>query len=224
MEVGGGDSGARCLTLPLRFRQVAIDPMQVAHQFARAPIGVPEMLRCAKALKLKALKPKARAVATDWAGLIKPPLPAIVERKDKSFIIIGKISAEDAPVQLPSDGRPLIIKRAEFEYDWAGRIVRMARQASLSDLARRFDISWFLQAMYKCRRLLREVLIASILRRAWRSRSRSRPGDAEPSNIRYRCGCCYKQERLREVEKEMEIRYATCRALNAFRRYAAGSW
>jgi subfamily B ATP-binding cassette protein HlyB/CyaB len=37
----------------------------------------------------------------------------------------------------------------------------MTRRASLSDLARRFDVTWFLQAMHKYRRLLAEVLVAS---------------------------------------------------------------
>src|SRR5438309_1589152 len=37
----------------------------------------------------------------------------------------------------------------------------MARRASLADVARRFDITWFLQAMHKYRRLLAEVLLAS---------------------------------------------------------------
>jgi subfamily B ATP-binding cassette protein HlyB/CyaB len=37
----------------------------------------------------------------------------------------------------------------------------MARRASLADVARRFDFTWFLQAMHKYRRLLGEVLIAS---------------------------------------------------------------
>jgi ATP-binding cassette, subfamily B, bacterial HlyB/CyaB len=156
MEAVQEDAGLRCLTLLLRFHQVAIDPTQIAHQFAGASIGVPEILRCAKDLKLK-----ARAVDTDWAGLMKLPLPAIVELKDKTFIIVGKVSADDALVQVPSEGRPQIVKRAEFEYDWTGRIVLMARRASLSDLARRFDITWFLQAMHKYRRLLGEVLIAS---------------------------------------------------------------
>jgi subfamily B ATP-binding cassette protein HlyB/CyaB len=156
MESVQQDAGLQCLTLLLRFHQVAIDPGQIAHQFAGTPIGVPEMLRCAKDLKLK-----ARAIAADWAGLMKLPLPAIVELKDKTFIIVGKVSTDDALVQGPSDGRPQIIKRAEFEQSWSGRIVLMARRASLSDLARRFDITWFLQAMHKYRRLLGEVLIAS---------------------------------------------------------------
>lgn len=113
-------------------------------------------MRCAKDLKLK-----ARAVTTSWPGLMKLPLPAIVELKDNSFFIVGKVTADDALVQNPSENRPRIIKRAEFEYDWTGRVVLMARRASLADVARRFDITWFLQAMHKYRRLLAEVLVAS---------------------------------------------------------------
>jgi subfamily B ATP-binding cassette protein HlyB/CyaB len=51
--------------------------------------------------------------------------------------------------------------RAQFEAQWTGRIVLMARRASLGDLARRFDITWFLQAMQKYRRMFTEVLVAS---------------------------------------------------------------
>src|SRR5579862_1527161 len=156
MELAVKDSGLQCLSLLLRFHQIAIDPAQIAHQFSSAPIGVTEMLRCAKQLKLR-----ARAVTENWNGLTKLPLPAIVELKDKTFLIIGKVSAEDALVQAPSEGRPRIIKRAEFEYDWTGRVVLMTRRASLADVARRFDITWFLQAMHKYRSLLAEVLLAS---------------------------------------------------------------
>ncbi|MGA2291656.1 type I secretion system permease/ATPase [Bradyrhizobium sp.] len=156
MEAVQRDTGLQCLALLLRFHQVAVDPAQIAHQFSGAAIGVPEMLRCAKDLKLK-----ARVVTEDWAGLGKLPLPAIVELKDKTFIIVGKVSEDGALVQHPAENRPRIIKRAEFEYDWTGRVVLMARRASLADVARRFDITWFLQAMHKYRRLLGEVLIAS---------------------------------------------------------------
>ena len=37
----------------------------------------------------------------------------------------------------------------------------MARRASLSELDAPFDITWFLGAIYKYRRLLSEVLVAS---------------------------------------------------------------
>jgi subfamily B ATP-binding cassette protein HlyB/CyaB len=156
MEIVPNDTGLQCLALLLRFHQVSADPSQIAHQFSGARIGVTEMLRCAKHLKLK-----ARAVTENWAGLMKLPLPAIVELKDDTFIIVGRVTVDDALVQAPSEDRPRIIKRAEFESNWTGRVVLMARRATLADVARRFDITWFLQAMHKYRRILAEVLVAS---------------------------------------------------------------
>jgi subfamily B ATP-binding cassette protein HlyB/CyaB len=156
MKIEARDTGLECLTLLLRFHQTSVDPDQIKHQFPGAPIGVTQMLRCAKQLKLK-----AKAVTVTWEQLSKLPLPAIVELKDQIFLIIGKVSDEGALVQRPSVGRPEVIKRAEFEYDWTGRIVLMARRASLADLGRRFDVTWFLQAMHKYRSLLGEVLVAS---------------------------------------------------------------
>src|SRR5437868_8320883 len=54
-----------------------------------------------------------------------------------------------------------MMTRAEFEGVWDGRLVLMARRAGLIDLSRRFDVTWFLGAIHKYRRLLGEVLVAS---------------------------------------------------------------
>src|SRR5690348_14305122 len=51
--------------------------------------------------------------------------------------------------------------RAQFEAAWDGRLVLITRRAGLSDLSRRFDITWFLGAIHKYRHLLTEILIAS---------------------------------------------------------------
>ena len=53
------------------------------------------------------------------------------------------------------------MRREEFEAVWNGEIVLMTRRAGLTDLSRRFDITWFLGAIHKYRRLLGEVLVAS---------------------------------------------------------------
>jgi ATP-binding cassette, subfamily B, bacterial HlyB/CyaB len=156
MEAERADTGLACLTLLLRFHQVAVDPTQIAHQFAGVRIGVTEMLRCAKQLKLK-----ARATQETWGGLAKLPLPAIAAQTNGTFVIIGQVTADCALVQDPLAGRPRSIKRADFEAGWTGTVVLLARRASLTDLARRFDITWFLQAMHKYRSLLGEVLFAS---------------------------------------------------------------
>jgi subfamily B ATP-binding cassette protein HlyB/CyaB len=156
LEAVRQDTGLQCFALLLRFHQIAVDPAQIAHQFVGSAVGIPEMLRCAKQLKLK-----ARAVSESWCGLSRLSLPAIVERRDGSFAILGKASTDDVLIHDPAVNRPQVVKRAEFEQSWTGRIVLMTRRASLSDLARKFDVTWFLQAMHKYRRLLGEVLVAS---------------------------------------------------------------
>src|SRR6202022_1687317 len=54
-----------------------------------------------------------------------------------------------------------VVTRGEFEALWDGRLVFMTRRAGLADLSRRFNITWFLGAIHKYRRLLGEVLLAS---------------------------------------------------------------
>jgi ATP-binding cassette, subfamily B, bacterial HlyB/CyaB len=76
------NTGLQCLAPLLRFHQVSVDSAQIAHQFSGASIDVPEMLRCAKDLKLK-----ARAVTESWAGLMKSPLRAIIEPRKHRRII-----------------------------------------------------------------------------------------------------------------------------------------
>jgi subfamily B ATP-binding cassette protein HlyB/CyaB len=150
------DTGLQSLVLLSRFHGIAVDVAQVEHQFAGVRIKIPEMLRCAKTLKLK-----ARVVTADWAYLQKVQLPAIAECSNDGFVIIGKASEEGALIHAPSIGRPQAVSRDQFEAEWTGRLVLMTRRASLSDLARHFDVTWFLQAMQKYRRMFAEVLIAS---------------------------------------------------------------
>ena len=150
------DCGLGALVMLLRFQGVGVDPEQIRHQFGATPIGVPEMLRCAKGFGLK-----ARSVTTKWERLGHTPLPGIAALRDGSFLLIGKVSEDKIIVQAPGSPRPTLMTRAELEAVWDGRLVLMAKRAALTDLARRFDITWFLGAIHKYRRLLGEVLVAS---------------------------------------------------------------
>jgi subfamily B ATP-binding cassette protein HlyB/CyaB len=148
-------SGLSALILLLRFHGIAADARQLTHRYGDA-IGTVEILRCAKDLKLK-----ARVIGSTWERLSKTPLPAIAERRDGSFIIVSKLGDSGAIVLDPSAGRPESLDRGRFESEWSGKLILMTRRAGLIDTARRFDITWFLQAMVKYRKLLSEVLIAS---------------------------------------------------------------
>jgi len=58
---GAADQGLAALVALLRFHGLGADPEQIRHSFGAKPIGVAEMLRCAKELGMK-----ARAVTTRW--------------------------------------------------------------------------------------------------------------------------------------------------------------
>jgi ATP-binding cassette, subfamily B, bacterial HlyB/CyaB len=140
----------------LRFHGIGADAAQLHHRFGMNKIGIQEMLRCAREFGLR-----ARAHRTSWKRLALTPLPAIAALRDGSFMLLGKVSAEEALIQLPTEPRPRLMKRAEFEALWDGQLVLMTRRAGLLDLSRRFDISWFLGAIHKYRRALSGVLVAS---------------------------------------------------------------
>ena len=148
-------TGVAALVLLLRLHHIAISDRQLAHQYGET-IGVTQMLRCAKELKLK-----ARAVHSSWDRLAGTTFPAIGERRDGSFFILSKVADDTVLILDPAVGRPQSLGRAAFEAEWSGRLVLMTRRAGLGELARRFDIGWFLQAMHKYRGLLSEVLAAS---------------------------------------------------------------
>ncbi len=152
------DSGLSALVSLLRLQGVAAEPAQLHHQLGMAgkPVGVVEMLRCARQLGLK-----ARSLSTRWARLARTPLPAIAELRDGSFLLLGKATEDKVLVHVPGTSQAEIMTQQQFEAAWTGRLVLMMRRARLGDVAQRFDIGWFAGALNKYRGLLGEVLLAS---------------------------------------------------------------
>jgi subfamily B ATP-binding cassette protein HlyB/CyaB len=152
----GVDQGLIVLTSLLQLHGVGVDPEQVRHSFGEIPIGVSEMLRYAKQTGLK-----ARSFNTTFARLEKIPLPGIASLRDGGFLLLGKAGNGKVLVQSPLAPQPQLMSQAELEAVWDGRIMLVARRAGLVDLARHFDITWFLGAIVKYRGLLGEVFVAS---------------------------------------------------------------
>ena len=152
------DTGLAALVSLLRLQGVAAEPAQLHHRLGMAgkPVGVVEMLRCARQLGLK-----ARSLSTRWARLGRTPLPCIAELRDGSFLLVGKASDDKVLVHVPGAAQAEVMTQQQFEAAWTGRLVLMMRRARLDDLARRFDIGWFAGALNKYRGLLGEVLLAS---------------------------------------------------------------
>src|SRR5690242_8372500 len=157
-QAASSDSGLVGLVTLLRYHGIGADAEQIRHRFSTGTTTqIGDMLRCARALGLK-----ARCLTSNWERLARAPLPAIASRRDGRFFILAKVADDRVLVQDPFDGKPQVVGRGELEASWDGHLVVFARRAGLAELSRRFDVTWFLQAMVKYRRLLGEVLIASL--------------------------------------------------------------
>ena len=109
------DQGLAVLVMMLQFHGIAANPEQLRHRFGRGAIGVPEMLRCAKELGLK-----ARGYTSNWPRLAATPLPGIAVLRDGGFLFLFKVGDNKAIAQSPLSPRPLLMTRAELERVWNG--------------------------------------------------------------------------------------------------------
>ncbi|MCD1595132.1 type I secretion system permease/ATPase [Thalassospira xiamenensis] len=154
------DSGLLALVTILRFFNLPADAEQIRHQFGKpgALFVIEDLQLAAKRLKLK-----SRIVQSGWERLAKTNLPAIAEIKNGSFVIVAKIDAEQGKVlvQDPIAGRAVAVDKADFEEKWSGRLLLATRRAAILGQGGKFDISWFVAALSKYRRIFIEVLIAS---------------------------------------------------------------
>jgi subfamily B ATP-binding cassette protein HlyB/CyaB len=85
----GDDPGLAALVMLLRFYGIGANAEQIRHQLGMVKVGVPEMLRCAKDVGLKARAPK-----TTWQRLAATPMPAIAQLKDGGYLILGRAGEE----------------------------------------------------------------------------------------------------------------------------------
>jgi subfamily B ATP-binding cassette protein HlyB/CyaB len=152
-----GKDSIGALVALLRFHQMPADPAQLEHFFAGATPLVDDMVRYLRSAGLR-----ARAVGGRPERLADTPLPAIAPMQDGSCVLLAKATADRVLILDPLTQQPRILPLAEFSARWSRELVLATRRASLSDLGRRFDIGWFLGAIHKYRRILAEVLVASL--------------------------------------------------------------
>jgi subfamily B ATP-binding cassette protein HlyB/CyaB len=165
---GGGETRAAldpalsCFILLARFLGVPADPRQIGHDRGKGedPYSLEDLSRIAKKLGLVG---RIRRAEADQVG--KLPLPALAQLADGDSAILLKVEEERAGgrvlVQLGDSERPEVWSAAEFEERYGGRVLLMTARERMAGATRPFDISWFIPALVKYRKPLRDVLIAS---------------------------------------------------------------
>ncbi|MGA2127868.1 MAG: cysteine peptidase family C39 domain-containing protein, partial [Xanthobacteraceae bacterium] len=153
------DSGAWSLALALHLLGIVADPARIQHETGKADaLGEDDLLRAARTFPIK-----AKAVASSLRRLARTPLPALALLRSGAFAVIGKVTEDGVLIQGLGDATPRLLSFGEFEREWSGRIILLAKRAALSDTARRFDLTWFWGAVHKYRGVLYEVLLTSFV-------------------------------------------------------------
>ncbi|MDE1150874.1 MAG: type I secretion system permease/ATPase [Azospirillaceae bacterium] len=152
------DAGLDALVALFAVHGLPADKAQLRHEAGRQGALPPmELVRLARRRGLR-----AKEVASAWGRLAGAILPAIAILADGTSALLVRAAPDRVLLVEPATGRPTVLGRAEFEARWTGRLILATKRLGLGDLGRRFDLGWFLSAMHKYRRLLGEVLVASL--------------------------------------------------------------
>ena len=124
-STGSSDQrGLAALVMLLRFQGLSVDPGQIRHQFGTDAIGVPEMLRCAKELGLK-----ARVARPGGTGCRARHCPASPSCATAAFCCSARPATTRSSSRRRIGRARRLMTRAELEAVWDGRLVLMTRRA-----------------------------------------------------------------------------------------------
>ena len=157
------DSGAVALSWALQLLGLPVEP---AHLMARAGKDAPDEADLLRAVRDWPVKVRAiDSTPVRLSAMAQSLFPVLAQMGDGGWVLIGGINANGADgrvlVQDPRDGLPRTVPLDDFAAGWSGRLILVARRASLVDPHRRFGIGWFVGAVAKYRRPLGEVFVAS---------------------------------------------------------------
>jgi ATP-binding cassette, subfamily B, bacterial HlyB/CyaB len=161
-DVPAFDATLGCFILLAKFLGVPADAGQLAHERGKgdAPWSLEDVVRSSKRLGLIA---QIKAPAPDKLGAL--PLPALVESKDGGAFILLKLEDDvDAPralIQRADAQAPEVLTKLQLLEAFSGRLMLITSREQMAGATRPFDISWFIPALVKYRKPLRDVLVGS---------------------------------------------------------------
>ncbi len=152
------DTGLQSLILVANFHNISADYEQIRHSLAIDDKGMDtlQMLKAAKELGMKAKK-----AAVTPERLRKLPLPAVLAKQEGGFFVLAKVVEERFLILDPLIGKPSTLSGEELDAIWNREIILFSPQFK-SEHREEFGIKWFLPVLWNHKKILAEVLIASL--------------------------------------------------------------
>lgn len=158
MQGAQGDySGLAALAMAARLLGVAADYKQLQQQFN--PDGVENNFGVLKAAKYLGLQAKSIEIAPD--SLFSGPFPLLAKFKAGYVLVARAVDENHLLIQDPAKKAPQKIALAEFSSQYTGQSILLTKRHRLLSEKGKFGLRWFLPALIKHKKLLKEVLLAS---------------------------------------------------------------
>jgi subfamily B ATP-binding cassette protein HlyB/CyaB len=156
--------GIICLCVVAGRHQRSADALQLARALGvdhdcSAPVTDAQLLLGAKELGLK-----AKVTRSNWSRLGNFVFPVIAELAGGGHVVLLRQDPDGhVLVGDPRAARPQRFSQAQFEAIWSGKLLLIKSRLRLDNPNRPFDLSWFIPAIWKYRKILGEILAAAFV-------------------------------------------------------------
>jgi subfamily B ATP-binding cassette protein HlyB/CyaB len=152
------DSALASFVLLLSFFDRPADADTLRHELGKGSelLDANDLVRLSKKLDVQ-----ARKVAVHPSKLDRLPLPAVALLTSGEYCVLLQVSPDKALIFRSDGERPETMSRSAFDDAFGGELVLMTTREHVAGAKRGFDVSWFIPALVRYRRLLRDVLVAS---------------------------------------------------------------
>ncbi len=154
------------LVLGARILGVAADAKQLKHQFGldQQNSGSSKNLNLLKAAKYLGLE--ASAVKAPLGELVNGPFPFLLKVDEQTdtpkYLLVVKVQNQTKFLtQNPAEQAPKVIELAELASRFSGEVILLTKRHKLLSEQGKFGLRWFIPALMKHKKLLKEVLLAS---------------------------------------------------------------
>ncbi|MGX1902697.1 type I secretion system permease/ATPase [Thermolongibacillus altinsuensis] len=152
-------SGLKCLLLIMKFYGTPFDLRQIIHNYAlgNEKIEPSNIIKIAQDYGYKSKFAKIKMKHID-----KLPKPAIIRTIEEEYLVLANVENEKFLVLHPSENRPKIIDKREFEFIWDGTIILFTKR-NIEKVNGSFGLGWFIPYVTKYKVLFFEVLLAAFI-------------------------------------------------------------
>jgi subfamily B ATP-binding cassette protein HlyB/CyaB len=154
------DTALQCLLIVAALHDLCADEAQLRREFGSAPQTLQSLRLAAARIGFT-----SKVIAQNPARWSQAPLPAIAIQRDGSYCVVAQFQEEPVPkllIHRPGSA-PRILTLSEFDMSWSGQLIYLSASSKESRAAAKFDLGWFIPAIIRYRRLLAEVLLASVV-------------------------------------------------------------